>query len=215
MPTVYGAPVSPFVRKIRIGLMEKSVDHDLNPMPPFPPHNDTEEYRAMSPLGKIPAYSDDNVGISDSSVILGYLERAHPSPSLYPANANDYARVLWLEEFADSKLVEGVGGLFLERIVKPNFLSQEPVQETIDKCLNETIPFAFDYLEGQVDGEHLVGDTFSVADIAVGSMMRQYEMLGESVDTSRWPKLAAYAEGVLARKSFQSAAEEENKMMAR
>ena len=34
----------------------------------------------MSPLGKIPAYSDDDVGISDSSVILTYLDRIHPIP---------------------------------------------------------------------------------------------------------------------------------------
>lgn len=213
MPTVYGAPVSPFVRKVRISLLEKNVDHDVNPMPPFPPHNDTAEYRAMSPLGKIPAYSDDNIGISDSSVILAYLDRAHPSPSLYPTDAKDYARALWLEEFADTKMIEGVGGAFFERIVKPNFLSQEPNQEAIDKCINETIPSAFDYLEGQIDGEHLVGDAFSVADVSVGAVMRQYQMLGEKVDTARWPKLAAYAEGVLARASFQSAAEAENKMM--
>ena len=144
MPTVHGVSLSPFVRKVRIGLLEKNVDHEVNPMPPFPPHNDTPEYRAMSPLGKIPAFSDGDFGISDSSVILAYLDRTHPNPALYPSDAGDYARALWLEEFADSKLVEGVGGLFLERIVKPRFLSQETEQATIDKCLNETIPFAFE-----------------------------------------------------------------------
>lgn len=81
------------------------------------------------------------------------------------------------------------------------------------KCVSETIPFAFDYLEGQLDGEYLVGRVFSVADISVGSVLRQYQLAGETVDASRWPKLAAYSEAILARGSFRSAAQAENQMM--
>ena len=215
MPTVYGVPLSPFVRKVCVALLEKNISYDLNPIAPFPPQNDTAQFRTMSPLGKIPAYEDDDVGICDSSVILAYLERAHPAPALCPSAAKNLARALWIEEFTDSKLVEGVGGLFFEKIVKPNFLKKESDQENIDKCVNVTIPFAFafDYLETQVDGEYLVGNSFCVADIGVGAMRRQYQMLGESADSTRWPKLAIYAAGVLARDSFQRAAEVENKML--
>ena len=93
--------------------------------------------------------------------------------------------------------------MFFERIVKPNFLSEEFDQAVIDKSLSETIPFAFDYLEGQINGEYLVGDAFTVADLSVACMIRQFLMSGESVDTGRWPKLAAYSDGVLSRESFQ------------
>ena len=125
MPTVHGVALSPFVRKVRITLFEKNIEHEVNPMAPFPPANDTPEFRAMSPLGKIPAYEDGGFGISDSSVIIAYLERTQPNPSVYPQGPRDYARALWLEEFADTKMVEGVGTLFFERIVAPNFMNRE------------------------------------------------------------------------------------------
>ena len=214
MPTVFGAPVSPFVRKVRVGLYEKNVDHEINPMPPFPPCNDTTEYRAMSPLGKIPASQDGDFGISDSSVILAYLDRAHPEPSLYPSDAKDHARALWFEEFADTKMVEGIGAVFFNRIVKPNFLSQEPDEAAIEQALSETIPFAFDYLNGQIDGEYLVGGAFSIADISVGSMLRQFLMTGESIDSARWSNIGGYADSIITRASFQQASEAENKMMS-
>lgn len=209
MPTVYGVALSPFVRKVRVALMEKKVEHELEPVVPMPPHNATPEFRQMSPIGKVPAYRDGDFAISDSSVILQYLEQTHPSPRLYPANAQDRARALWLEELADSKLVENVGPVFFNRIVKPSLMNQEPDQDAIDAAL-EALPPLFDYLEGQLgDGDFLVGEHFSVADIATGSVLRQYQIAGETVDASRWPKLAAYTERILSRESFQTAAKAE------
>ena len=214
MPTVHGVPVSPFVRKVVIALTEKDVAHDLNPVAPVPPANEDPKFRAMSPLGKVPAFEDGDFAFSDSSVIIAYLERTHPEPALYPESARDLARALWFEEFADTKLIEGIGPVFFERKIAPTFFSREPNQETIDAALNEKLPEAFDYLESQLDGSgHLVGGRFSVADIGVGSMLRTLQMADGSVDGSRWPKLAKYAEGVLGRASFQQSAQAEDQMM--
>ena len=52
-PTLYGVNVSPFVRKVRVALAEKNIAHEhesVNPMSP------PENYREISPLGKIPAW---------------------------------------------------------------------------------------------------------------------------------------------------------------
>lgn len=215
MPTVHGVPLSPYVRKVRIALIEKGIDHDINPVVPIPPANDAPEFRAMSPLGKIPAYEDGDFAFSDSSVIIAYLERTQPGPALYPQNAKDYARALWLEEFSDTKMVEAVGPVFFERIVAPNFMERETNQELVDEALNERIPFVFDYMEGKVNGgDYLVGESFSVADVGVGSVLRQYRLAGETVDTSKWPRLAAYADSILGRASFVQCAEVENKAMS-
>ena len=209
MPTLYGVALSPFVRKVRVALAEKGVDYDLEPVMPMPPHNSTPEYRAISPLGKVPAYRDGDFAISDSSVILQYLERAHPEPSLLPSDPKECARALWFEELGDTRLVENVGPIFFNRMVKPNLMNEEPDQAAIEAAL-ENLPPLFDYLEGQLgeDG-FLMGDRFTVADIGVGTVLRQFQIAGESVDASRWPKLAAYSERVLARPSFASAAEAE------
>jgi glutathione S-transferase len=64
MRTVYGANASPFVRKVRVFLAEKDLPYYLEPVFPF---NPMPEFKQMSPLGKIPAFRDGDVILSDSS----------------------------------------------------------------------------------------------------------------------------------------------------
>ena len=71
MPVLYGAPLSPFVRKVAITLEEKNIPFDWNPVRP---HDRLEAFRAISPLGKIPAYKDNALALADSSVICFDLE---------------------------------------------------------------------------------------------------------------------------------------------
>ena len=85
MPTVHGVPLSPFVRKVRIAMLEKGLAYDLVPVIPLPPANNDPAFRKMSPLGKIPAYEDGDFSISDSSVILNYLDSNEPK--LLPEDA--------------------------------------------------------------------------------------------------------------------------------
>ena len=212
MPTIHGVPLSPYVRKVRVAHHEKGIDYDLEPVIPLPPANEEPAFRKISPLGKIPGYTDGDFAISDSSVILNYLEST--GPALVPDDAQQRARALWFEEYADSALAENVGPVFFNRFVAPKVMQQEGDQAAIDAALNEGLPPIFDYLEEQLgDGEYLAAGRFTVADVAVGAMLRQLQMAGESVDAGRWPKLAAYAERILTRPSFKTAAEAENQMM--
>src|SRR5262245_9125175 len=128
MPTVYGANASPFVRKVRVALAEKGVPYELEPVMPGP--GMPPEFRQMSPLGKIPAFRDGERILADSSVIIAYLERTHPTPPLYPADAYDYARALWFEEYADGGLVTQIGAIFFQRIVGPRFFGR-PTDEAV------------------------------------------------------------------------------------
>ncbi len=213
MTIVYGVPLSPFVRKVRIAMAEKGLDYELVPVMPMPPHNQTPEYKAISPLGKIPALRDGDFAISDSSVILSYLDRKYPSPALLPKSAEDCARALWFEELADSKVIEAIGPVFFNRIVKPNIMNTEPDQSLIDAGL-AALPPLFDYIEGQLgDDGHLVGSTFTVGDVALGSVLRQFEIAGEKTDRERWPKLAGYYDRLAERPSFQTVRESENSFL--
>lgn len=213
MTKVYGVALSPFVRKVRLAMAEKGLDYELEPVMPMPPHNSTPEYRKLSPLGKVPALEDGDFAISDSSAILQYLDRKHPQSRLIPEDAEHCARALWFEELADTKLIENIGPIFFNRIVKPAMMNQEPDQSLIDAAL-EALPPLFDYLEGQLDGDYLVGDSFSVADLALGSMLRQFDIAGEKVDPSRWPKLAAHFDRLVERPCFASVIESEKAMLA-
>ncbi len=215
MPKVHGIALSPFVRKVRVALAEKSVAYDVDPVVPL---NVSAEYRRISPLGKIPAYTDGEKALADSSIICAYLERVHPTPALYPAEAYAYARALWFEEYADGGLVPIAGGkVFYERVIKPGFFQQPTDEPVVQQALEIELPPMFDYLEGQLapGARHFVGDVLTIGDIAIASVFVNLQHAGVTVDASRWPRLAAAVGATLARPSFQLLIAEENAMLGR
>ena len=212
MPTVYGVPISPFVRKVRVAMAEKGIAYDLDPVIPV---NVSPEYRKMSPLGKVPAFRDGETTLADSSVIIAYLERIHPTPPLYPSDPYEYARALWFEEYADGGLVTIIGPkIFFQKIVGPRFFNQKTDEAVVTKAVEEELPPMFDYLESQLapGASTLVGKQFTVGDIGVASQFVNLFHAGYGVDTKRWPRLAAYLAAVHERASFRPLIAEERKM---
>ena len=206
MPTVYGISLSPFVRKVRVALAEKSIPYDVDPVIPV---NVSAEYRKISPLGKVPAYRDGDKTLADSSVIINYLDRTNPNPPLYPSDPFECARALWFEEYADGGLIAVIGPkIFFQRMVGPKFFNQKPDEAVIKKAVEEELPPMFDYLESELKpgAKSIVGDgtQLTVGDIAIGSMFVNLFHAGYGVDTKRWPKLAAYVAALHERPSFQS-----------
>ena len=69
-------------------------------------------------------------------------------------------------------------------------MGQECDEEAIAKALESRIPPAMlDYLEQELDGrEYLVGDSLTVADIAVASQLVNCRHGGETVDAGRYPE---------------------------
>jgi glutathione S-transferase len=152
--------------------------------------------------------------INDSSVICAYLERRFPRPALYPADDYDYARALWLEEYSDGGVVP-VGGpkIFLGLVLRP-LLTQKPPDEAAEaaakKCVEEELPVFYDYYESQLgDREFLVGDSITIADIAVASPFVNMRHAGVAPERKRWPKLRAFLDRMHGRPSFKSAIAEE------
>jgi glutathione S-transferase len=212
MPTVLGVNLSPFVRKVRVALAEKKIPYDLVPV--FPQAAD-EDFRKISPLGKVPGFRDGDKGFSDSSVICLYLEKTHPSPALYPSDPYEYARALWFDEYADSALVNVFGPkIFFEKIVAPRFFNRPTDQETVDKAVTEEVPPLLAYLESQLAGEYLAGNQLSVGDIAVCSMFVNLFHAGYGIDTQKYPKLARYVARVHERPSFKNCIDEEKALVS-
>jgi glutathione S-transferase len=212
MPTVYGIPVSPFVRKVRVALAEKGIAYDLDPVLPV---NVSADYRKKSPLGKVPAFQDGDKTLADSSVICAYIEKVHPNPPLYPSEAFSYARALWFEEYGDGGLVPIVGGkVFFQRVVNPRFFNQATDEAVVKKAIEEELPPMFDYLEGELasGAKTIVGDKLTIGDIGIASPFVNFFHAGGTVDPKRWPKLAAYLAAIHERPSFRNLIAEEKKM---
>lgn len=197
---LYGSSLSPFVRKVMIYAAEKGIALELKQIGIG---NQDPEFRAASPFGKMPGFKDGDFAISDSTAIITYLEAKHPEPSLVPETAEDKARAVWFEEFADTILVGAGGKVFFNRVVAA-LIGREGDHAVADKALTEELPPIYDYLEKTVPapGGWLVGGRLSIADIAVASPFVNMMHCGASPDATRYPRLAAWAEWWMARDSL-------------
>jgi glutathione S-transferase len=196
---VYGSCLSPFVRKVLVFVAEKglSVEHR-----PVGPHDKSPEFGACSPLGKIPGFIDGTFQLADSTAICHYLERRYPMPALFPSTAEDYGRMVWFEEFADTALSPAAGKVFANLVVKPRFFKQPGDMAVVEKALADELPPLCDYLEGQVGGPFITGSTLSLADIALAIPFINLELAERPLDAKRWPKLGGYVAALVARPSF-------------
>jgi glutathione S-transferase len=210
MTVVFGAPISPFVRKVRVALAEKDVPYELKPVMPG---SDDPEFAALSPLGKVPAFRDEHIGLADSSVICAYLEKRYPSPPLLSADPVAYATALWLEEYADSKLFEVLtAGVFFERIVKGKIRGVSVDEAKVAAALAQ-LPSVCGYLEQQINAGALGGSTLTLGDIAVATQFVNLQYAGEQLDVAAFPKLAQFLARTLARPSFADCLAQERAMM--
>jgi glutathione S-transferase len=211
---VYGSSLSPYVRKVLAFAAEKGIEIDLQPVGLGDPNPDFVE---ASPFRKMPAFRDGDYTLADSSAIIHYLEAKQPDPRLIPADAKLRGKTIWFEEFADTILVTCGGKIFFNRIVAPRFLGRPGDEEAAVQAELNDLPPILDYLEKVVPGEdgYLVGDTLTLADIAVAGPFANFRHTGTRVDPERYPRALAYVERILARPSLAQWVERETAFLAR
>ena len=89
MPTLHGFAFSNYYNIVKHALLHKGVAFEEHKV-----YTDEASLKDFSPVGKVPALTtDDGVNLSESTVLIDYLEDAYPDVPLYPAGASDRARV--------------------------------------------------------------------------------------------------------------------------
>lgn len=188
---LYGAMLSPFVRKVRMILALKNIDYEIDTN--VSPLGVPEGYEKIHPLKKIPALviEDDGreLALADSSAIAAFIEKHQPSPSLYPADPMDYGQALWLEEYGDTFIAQnctfGVFGNVFFSWARGETHDAEKVK-TAFKLMEEVIAYIEPILGGR---DWLVGDALSIADIGVVTHFFNVEHVGYRLTQADSPTL--------------------------
>ena len=213
---LYGSSLSPYARKVLAFAGEKGIDLELRPTGSAP-GQPSDEFIEASPFRKMPAFRDGDYTLADSSAIIHYLEAKQPKPALIPADPKLRGKVIWFEEFADTILVTCGAKIFFNLIVAPKFLGRPGDEEAARQAEINDLPPVLDYLEKVVPGGegYLVGDTLTLADIAVASPFANFRHTNTRVDPERYPQTVAYVDRMLARPSFAPWIEQETAILAR
>lgn len=208
---IYGALLSPYVRKVVVAALEKGIDWELVGVSPG---SSRPEFVEASPFGKIPAIRDGDYTLADSSAILHYMEAKHPSPALIPQDPQARGKAVWWEEFADTVLGAAVLKILFNRLVGPK-IRKLPFDEAFAQEGEAELPALLDYLESQVPhGGWLAGD-FSIADIAVACALRSLVYVGHAPDAAARPRTAAWFARVTSRPAWQAMETDEAVMAER
>jgi len=89
MIKLHGYPLSNYYNMVKFALIEKNIDfEDVIAVP-----RQGEISRNKSPLGQVPFIETDQGSLSDTMVILGYLETIKAEPALLPKDTYEAAKV--------------------------------------------------------------------------------------------------------------------------
>ena len=201
--TIIGGPGSPYVRKVLAVCEMKGVPYRLDPIVPF---FGDDRFSELNPLRRIPVYIDDEVSVSDSTVICEYLEERYPSPALLPSTPAERARARWIEEFADTRLGDVfIWRIFYEAVINPYIWQKPRDKEKIARIVAEELPEVMGHLEKLAPADGFLFGPVSIADISVAVSFRNLIWARVELDKVRWPKASAWVERTTATPALAKA----------
>lgn len=112
MLKLHGARVSNFYCIVKEALLEKGLAfEEVDTMP-----NQEPVFLAISPMGKVPALQTEHGYLSETNVILDYLEDLQPTPNLYPrdvfARAKAKQLIKMIELYVETPAHQMIPALF-------------------------------------------------------------------------------------------------------
>ena len=194
-----GTNISPYVRKVRLVLLEKNIQHEYLI---DPPRESGSQVARVNPLGRIPALIlDDETCVYDSPVIAEYVDTLNDAPILIPRNnALARMRVKRWEALADGIMDSAV--VVRTESIRPAE-KQEP--DNISRH-NDAITRALAHAAEQL-GQHewCGGASITLADLALVSALIYLDLRQAERDwRGAHPNLAAWFARVSKRASVRA-----------
>lgn len=202
MLALYGHPFSSYTQKALIALYENDTPFEFRMIGPDTPEH-VGEWMARWPMRKFPLLVDGDRQFVETSIIIEYLQLAHPGPvQLIPADPLAALDVRFLDRFFDLYVMDAM------QIAVDSALGRAPVSSEQGLAIaRERLERAYGWLETELAGRTwAAGEGFTMADCAAAPFLFYADWVLEIADA--WPVLRAYRRRLLARPSFARAVEE-------
>lgn len=200
MLQIWGRANSANVQKVlwccdELGLPFERIDAGMQ----FGRVNDPE-YRALNPNGQVPTLVDGTYVLWESNSILRYLVTQYGASSpLYPADPKQRASIdRWLD-WAISMLAPADRPVFVALVRTPAEKRDHAALEANLATLAARWKLLDTHLQGRF---HVEGDTFTIADIVLGTFARRWFGL-EGVEREPMPSLERWYQRLAQRAAFK------------
>ncbi len=233
MFTLYHAAKSSASRRVRLCLEEKSIPWTGHEIDLSKQEQHSAEYLKINPNGVVPTLLHDGRPLHESGTICEYLDELFPNPPLRPQDPYEKALMRNWIRFIDSqinhlivfnwrstlqKLAEKWTDEELENVLK-NVPSRDRKEawmrvarrphtaEELDEARNELIKLLDKMEEALSKSEWLVGENYSIADIAAVPFIKRIEeeIAPDEITSERHPKTALWWQKIQARPAFARA----------
>ncbi len=204
---LYGYFRSSAAYRVRIALALKGLDFDNIPINLVPGISEqrSKGYLAINPQGRVPFFTDGDVGISQSPAILEYLDEVYPQVPLLPSDATGRATVRQLASLIGCDIHPLQNVSVLQRLKGEFDADSDAVIAWVQHWIREGFS-AFEALIANASGSFCFGDTVSLADVYLVPQVynaRRYEISLEA-----FPEIVRIDHACNQLKAFQQAAPE-------
>jgi glutathione S-transferase len=153
----------------------------------------TPEYLAINPMGKVPALGDGDATLAEAAAICAYVAERYPEAKLAPPLGDPKrAKYLYWLFFSPGCIEPAIVQLATKIEMNPvaaGWGEAQRVFDVLDNALGK--------------GPWILGDTFSAADIVIGSGLNFAVRIFKMVPSR--PSFDAYLDRCAARPAFQRA----------
>jgi len=199
---LYGHPFSSYTQKVLIALYENDLAFEFRSLGPETPQH-AAEWLQRWPLRKFPLLVDGERNVAETSIIIEYLQLAHPGPvALLPADPMAALDVRFMDRFFDLHVMTPVqhavsGALSGDAVKRADGLASA----------TEKLDLAYAWLEERLAGKTwAAGDAFTLADCAAAPSLFYADWTHPIA--AGYPVLRAYRARLLERPSFARAVDE-------
>ena len=195
MPTLYGHPLSSYTQKVLIALYELGTDFEFRHID-LGDEGDRALMRTVEPMGRMPALREGDLVLSQSSLMIEWLDRHHPGPQrlLDPDPDASLPARQW-DRFLDFQVMQ-----MMQQIVDARIFMSKGAEERVSPFARGKLDLAYAALDRQLDGRDWIVGGFGLADCAA---MPALFYAGAIHPFDAHPALSAYFDRLMQRPSVQ------------
>ncbi|MDQ7260632.1 glutathione S-transferase family protein [Paracoccus sp. PS-1] len=195
MLTLYGHPLSSYTQKVLIALYELGTDFEFRHID-LGDEGDRALMLSVEPMGRMPALREGDLVLSQSSLMIEWLDRHHPGPQrlLDPDPDASLPARQW-DRFLDFQVMQ-----MMQQIVDARIFMAEGAEERVAPFARGKLDLAYAALDRRLDGRDWIAGGFGLADCAA---MPALFYAGAIHPFADHPRLTGYFERLVARPSVQ------------
>jgi len=197
---IIGGSLSPWAKRVLITLEEKEITYEHENY--YPMGSPSQVFLEKNPLGTIPVLEFESAFLPDSTAICHLLDHLYQKNNFSVNSGWESAEIISLQNFISTFFSKIEAPLFFQIVLNP-MLGRPVIREEIETARDEASQY-LKYFECRLqEGEYLMGDSLSMVDISLCSVLINLLHSGEHAMMRDYKNLSRYTEKILNRPSFK------------